>query len=74
MGIDYQVYGKLSIHDRPCYIYQKGDRLMNLGAIIALLKLAQDAEITKPAFKSIVVRPTYAKETALTRAEEGLGL
>jgi hypothetical protein len=47
---------------------------MNLGAIIALLKLAQDAEITKPAFVSIVVRPTYAKETALTRAEEGLGL
>jgi len=43
---------------------------MNLGAIIALLKLAQDAEITK----SIVVRPTYGKETALTRAEEGLGL
>ena len=47
---------------------------MNLGAIIALFKLAQDAEITKPAFESIVVRPTYGKETALTRAEEGLGL
>jgi len=47
---------------------------MNLGAVIALLKLAQDAEITKPVFQSIVVRPTYAKETALTRAEEGLGL
>ena len=47
---------------------------MNLGALIALLKLAQDAEITEPAFKSIVVRPTYGKETALTRAEEGLGL
>jgi len=47
---------------------------MNLGAIIALLKLAQDAEITKPTFVSVVVRPTYSKETALTRAEEGLGL
>ena len=47
---------------------------MNLGAIIALFKLAQDAEITKPAFKSIVIPPTYGKETALTRAEEGLGL
>ena len=47
---------------------------MNLGAVIALLKLAQDAEIIKPAFVSIVKRPTYGKETALTRAEEGLGL
>jgi len=34
---------------------------MDIGSLIALLKLAQDAEITKPAFKSIVVRPTYAK-------------
>jgi hypothetical protein len=63
---------------------------MNLGAVIALLKLAQDSGLTprpeKPAFfgrdkkvsdsdfVSIVVRPTYGKETALTRAEEGLGL
>jgi len=47
---------------------------MDLGSLIALLKLAQDAEVTKPAFKSIVVAPTYAKETALTRAKEGLGL
>jgi len=47
---------------------------MNLGAVIALLKLAQDAEITKPAFESIVVRPVYSKETALRRAKEGLGL
>ena len=47
---------------------------MNLGAMIALLKLAQDAEMTKPAFKSMVVRPVYSKETALTRAEEVLGL
>jgi len=47
---------------------------MNLGAMIALLKLAQDAEITKPKFVSIVKPPTYGKETALTRAKEGLGL
>ena len=47
---------------------------MDLGSLIALLKLAQDAEITTPTFKSIVVPPTYGKETALTRAEEGLGL
>jgi len=48
---------------------------VNVGAIIALLKLAQDF-FPKPKkdFVSIVVRPTYAKETALTRAEEGLGL
>jgi len=47
---------------------------MNLGALLALLKLAQDAELTKPQFVSIVVRPKYEKETALYRAEEGLGL
>ena len=47
---------------------------MDIGALIALLKLAQDAEVTKPAFESIVVRPVYSKETALRRAEEGLGL
>ena len=59
---------------------------MNLGAIIALFKLAQDSGLTPKAerpsffpkpkkdFVSIVVRPTYGKETALTRAEEGLGL
>ena len=65
---------------------------MNIGALIALLKLAQDSGVTgghwaeKPTifgrdkkvsdsdFVSIVVRPTYGKETALTRAEEGLGL
>ena len=41
---------------------------MNLGALIALLKLAQDAEITKPK------RDLYAKETALYKAETGLGL
>jgi len=63
---------------------------LNLGAIIALLKLAQDSGLTprpeRPAFfgrdkkvrdtdfVSIVVRPTYAKETIALRAEEGLGL
>jgi len=47
---------------------------MDVGSLIALLKLVQDAEIAKPAFKSIVVRPTYSKETALFRAETGLGL
>jgi len=45
---------------------------MDLGSLIILLKLVQDAD--KPAFKSIVVRPTYSKETALYRAETGLGL
>ena len=47
---------------------------MNLGAVIALLKLAQDAEVTKPAFVSIVIAPTYGKETIAQRAKEGLGL
>ena len=30
--------------------------------------------IRDPSFVSVVVRPTYGKETALTRAKEGLGL
>jgi len=59
---------------------------MNIGALIALLKLAKDSGLTpkaeRPAFfpkpkkdfVSIVVRPTYAKETIALRAEEGLGL
>jgi len=61
---------------------------MNLGAIIALLKLAKDAGLTPKAefkrpsffpkpkkdFVSIVVRPIYSEETALIRAEQGLGL
>jgi len=47
---------------------------MNLGAVLVLLKLAQDVGITKPAFVSIVKPPTYGKETALRRAEKGLGL
>ena len=43
---------------------------MDLGSIIALMKLLQDTEIAKPA-----TRDLYAKETALQRAEEGgLGL
>ena len=41
---------------------------MDLGSLIALLKLAQDAEIAQPK------RDLYAKEAALTRAKEGLGL
>jgi hypothetical protein len=41
---------------------------MDLGSLIALLKLAQDAEIAQPK------RELYAKETALYRAETGLGL
>ena len=41
---------------------------MNLGALITLLKLAQDAEVAVPK------RDLYAKETALYRAESGLGL
>ena len=41
---------------------------MDLGSLIALLKLAQDAEVVKPK------RDLYAKETALYRAETGLGL
>jgi hypothetical protein len=63
---------------------------MNLGAIIALLKLAQDSGLTprpeKPTFfgrdkkvrdsdfVSIVVRPVYDVTTGLRRAREGLGL
>jgi len=59
---------------------------MNIGALIPLLIFAQDV-LGKPTkfirpfgptkkkdYVSIVVRPTYGKETALTRAEEGLGL
>jgi hypothetical protein len=60
---------------------------MNIGALIPLLIFAQDV-LGKPTkfvrpfgptkkdtdFVSIVVRPTYGKETALTRAKEGLGL
>jgi len=41
---------------------------MDLGSLIALMKLVQDAEIAKPK------RDLYAKETALYKAETGLGL
>ena len=41
---------------------------MNIGTLITLLKLVQDAEIAKPK------RDLYAKETALYRAQQGLGL
>jgi len=62
---------------------------MNLGALIALLKLAKDSGLTpkaeRPAFfgrdkvsdtdfVSIVVRPIYDVTTGLKRAEKGLGL
>jgi len=60
---------------------------MNIGALIPLLIFSQDVlgKPTKfirpfgstkkdPDFVSIAVRPIYSKETALTRAEEGLGL
>ena len=61
---------------------------MNVGALITLLKLAQDSGFTgppptRPAFfpkkgngvVSTVTLPVYGKETALERAEEGgLGL
>jgi len=41
---------------------------MDIGSLIILLKFVQDAEIAKPK------RDLYAKETALYRAEQGLGL
>jgi hypothetical protein len=41
---------------------------MDLGSLIALVKLLQDTEIAQPK------RDLYAKETALYRAETGLGL
>ena len=47
---------------------------MNLGAVLVLLKFAEEADLLKPPFVSIVVRPGYEKETALYRAEQGLGL
>lgn len=46
---------------------------MNLGAIIALLKLAQDAELTKLTYLEKIT-PLYTKEKALERAKQGLGL
>jgi len=52
----------------------KGNGIMNLGAVLVLLKFAEEADLLKPPFVSIVKPPTYGKETALRRAEEGLGL
>jgi len=46
---------------------------MNLGALIPLLKLAQDSGLTKETPGEVYKR-IYVKETALERAEKGLGL
>ena len=46
---------------------------MNLGALIPLLKLAQDAGLTKKS-PGEVYKKIYTKEKALERAEKGLGL
>ena len=47
---------------------------MDLGSLIALLKLAQDSEITRKGTEQIY-KEIYGKETALERAKEGgLGL
>jgi len=46
---------------------------MNLGALIPLLKLAQDSGITKESSGQVYKR-IYVKETALERAKKGLGL
>ena len=43
-------------------IQRKGDSLMDLGSLIALLKLAQDAEIAVPK------RDLYAKETVTRKS------
>jgi len=46
---------------------------MNLGAIISLLKLAQDSGLTPGV---VYAKPSeiYTKEKSLERAEKGLGL
>ena len=46
---------------------------MNLGALIPLLKLVQDAEITTLSSEE-VYKKIYTKEKSLERAEKGLGL
>ena len=46
---------------------------MNLGALIPLLKLAQDSELTKESPGEVYKR-IYTKEKALERAGKGLGL
>ena len=46
---------------------------MNLGALIPLLKLAQDSGITTLSSKE-VYNKIYTKEKAFEKAEKGLGL
>ena len=46
---------------------------MNLGALIPLLKLAQDSGLTKETPGKVYKR-IYTKEKALERAGKGLGL
>ena len=46
---------------------------MNLGALIPLLKLAQDSGITTVSSKE-VYKKIYTKEKAFEKAEKGLGL
>ena len=46
---------------------------MNLGALIPLLKLAQDSGITTESPGQVYKR-IYTKEKSLERAEKGLGL
>jgi len=48
---------------------------MNLGALLALVKLAQDAGLTKVVKTKQEIYGKYYTETgAISRAEEGLGL
>jgi len=47
---------------------------MNLGALIPLLKLAQDSGITKPGVVYAKPSEIYTKKKAFERAEKGLGL
>jgi len=47
---------------------------MNLGALIPLLKLAQDSGLTKKGVVYAKPSEIYTKEKSLERAEKGLGL
>jgi predicted patatin/cPLA2 family phospholipase len=47
---------------------------MNLGALIPLLKLAQDAGLTKKVVVYAKPSEIYTKEKAFEKAEKGLGL
>jgi hypothetical protein len=47
---------------------------MNLGALIPLLKLAQDSGLTKPGVVYTKPSEIYTKEKAFEKAEKGLGL